>query len=85
MKTDFLRQRAEHDLDNALRAIGMNAETILAAHCDLGLPLEDVICAAVRKALTARAADGDRQLNLLFAGERPASASTSSIRKGKQS
>jgi hypothetical protein len=42
------------------------SDQIAAAHVDLGIPLEDAICAAVRKAMTTPASAGDAQLNLAF-------------------
>ena len=74
---DMIRQDAQRRFDLTLDALNGNVEAILAAHCVVGIPLEDAICAAVHKALTARASDGDAQLNLLFA--------PSSIRKGNRS
>ena len=69
---DLNRQDALRRFDRTLEALNGNAEAIVAAHCLVGIPLEDAICAAVHKALTAKASDGDRQLNLIFGGgDRP--------------
>lgn len=60
---------ASKKLNGVMDAIVGHSSAIVAAHTDLGIPLEDAICAVVRKALTVRAADAGRQLNLAFAGE----------------
>ena len=67
LKREITRKRFEGALDAAIR----NTETILTAHIDLGIPLEDAICAVVRKALTVPAAEAGRQLNLIFSSPEP--------------
>ena len=44
-------------LDHVLCTIMDQTDAIVAAHEQCGVPLEDVICAVVRKALAARACD----------------------------
>ena len=44
-------------LDHVLSTIMDHADDIITAHEQCGVPLEDVICAVVRKALAARVAD----------------------------
>lgn len=49
--------QARRILDHAIDRLMANADAIVAAHEQCGVPLEDVICAVVRKALAARVAD----------------------------
>ena len=48
---------ARRSLDHAIDRIMASTDAIVAAHEQCGVPLEDVICAVVRKALAARACD----------------------------
>lgn len=64
--TAIEKQQAEAQLDYALRMIAGSSDAIIAAHCDLGIPMEDAICAKVRHALRARASDAGDQLKLSF-------------------
>lgn len=66
MATELSRSAALVAFDGVINAVNRQGDQIVAAHIDLGLPLEDVICAAVRKALTTPASAGDAQLNLAF-------------------
>lgn len=58
-----------------LDVLNGQSTAIISAHCDLGIPLEDAICAAVRKALSAKASDGNAQLNLIFSSSKERKAS----------
>ena len=48
-------------LDRLLDAIAKAGTTILAAHNSLGIPLEDLVCSAVRKAASKRVIDATQQ------------------------
>lgn len=40
---------ARHDFDKAVDQITAKAELVLSAHIELGIPLEDLLCAAIRE------------------------------------
>jgi hypothetical protein len=48
---------ARRSVDHVIDRIMASSDAIVAAHEQCGVPLEDVICAVVRKALAARACD----------------------------
>ena len=47
----------ERHIDYVVDRIVANVETICQAHVSLGIPLDDVLCSLVRRALNHRSAD----------------------------
>lgn len=65
---DPVRKLSEQRYSRVLQYLSENESTILAAHEALGIPMEDLIAGAARRALTVRASEAGTQLNLTFAG-----------------
>jgi hypothetical protein len=53
-------------LEGALDYMANNIDALVEAHQLFGIPLEDLLAGAARRALTARASDGIGQLNLIY-------------------
>ena len=56
--------KAEQQIDGALSYLTKRMPMIIEAHDQLGIPLEDLLCAAIRKSFSIRAIECRDQLEL---------------------
>lgn len=53
-------------LEAVLDYISINAEKVVDAHLDLGIPLEDIISSAAKRVLSSKIVDSQKQLKLFL-------------------